>query len=246
VDLGYAHQRIDIGVEIDDLAVRRFADADFVDIAHHAELLRDGWKARPETARMRSSAASRPTAPRVVQPARYGSHLDSARARSAPPCSEAVGDLMRALKAWLPSTSNSSEIDSRPAWHAPSRDERRAHGARNHIDPLEHGLVVEPRAARCFLPWSRRSEFTGAPVNDAVLEWCDAIKRQGPAHRHVKGRQQCVPGGRTRTRSTATTPATRVCDPFDPLAGTGRRGSVNVSDDAPTSRQPATQNNSAR
>ena len=44
VDLGHAQDWIDVGVEIDDLAVRRFADPYLMHIAHHAEPLRDARK----------------------------------------------------------------------------------------------------------------------------------------------------------------------------------------------------------
>ena len=97
VDVGHAQQWIDIGVEIDDLAVRRFADAHVVHITHHAEVLCDAGKLvlnRPD-ALVGGVAAEQPTG---LQRLDVGLDLDLDPELVAHRLLEPVGDLMRATE----------------------------------------------------------------------------------------------------------------------------------------------------
>ena len=126
----------------------------------------------------------------------------------------------------LPSTSRSSETESRPpdVVHGDVMHGERA-VARDHHHALQHGLVVErARLGRRRRP-RRRGISARIACGDAVLDRRDAVERQRAADRHDRDRRTACrrPAARAR-RSTATTPGTRAATRRMRFGGARRRG----------------------
>ena len=108
-----AQRRIDVAVEIHDLAFVGFAHADVVHVAHEPGFAASSASAAC-TCAMRSAGASRPGESADLQRLDMGLDLDIGAELVAHRRFEPVGDLVRARSDRLPSTSRSSETESRP------------------------------------------------------------------------------------------------------------------------------------
>src|SRR5262245_5049643 len=141
-DLGHAHKWIDISVEIDDLAVRRFAHAHVVHIANDAMLLRNARKLAVNRldALVGGIAAGQPAG---LQRLDMGLDLDLEPELVAHGLLEPVRYLMSAAErqAAINLEIERDREPSRDGLHRHMMDGERA-VARNHHDALEHGLVV--------------------------------------------------------------------------------------------------------
>ena len=111
--------------------------------------------------------------------------------------------------------------------------------AGDHHDPLDHGLVVE-RARRGGDADLGAGQGGANGLGGMTLEQLHPVERQAAAHRQPRSRRTaCRPTGRTRTRSTATTPLTFSAARVMVSAEPGGAVSVSVSMVRRPSRQPA-------
>ena len=100
-------------MEVDDLAFRGLAHPHVVNLADESDIGRDGVSAS-RTAATRSFGASRPASPRICSGSMWVSTSTSGPSSGATRRLEPVRDVVAAASDRLPSTSRSSEIDSRP------------------------------------------------------------------------------------------------------------------------------------